>query len=330
MKPRALRAAQALSLLHNTLPPPARYAVALRHGRAADLALANLLLRHPSQHNIPLVFAPQREAHLLHAAHPSFASSIHTIQPDPTAPLRPYAAAAIHHQVHHIAFGTTQLEHAVAAVTSISAHPLCPDQTTGIEMLPKGTLTFHHPLSTVDHATMCSTVRENLPPDYHPAPHPLFMSPQLIPAALQQARQNRSSLQLLTAHSDRLLRDSVLEASHWGYIVARTSLLYDAFHSGRASRLAATHAMQRMCLHVSGSANPLRPPDAQLSRLCAAVFAPAPDGHMRALPKGRTAAGVVLRPATGRFARHLRAANDHLMMLTREPDHDAPASYNFV
>ncbi|PXF40566.1 hypothetical protein BWQ96_09721 [Gracilariopsis chorda] len=219
MKPPALRAVQALTLLLKTLPQSARYAVVLRDGRACDVALANLLPHHRSD-NKPLLFVPEREAHLLRAANPSCQSLIYTITPDNQAPLRPYAAAAIHHQVSHLAVGTNRLERAVTAVTSISANPICGDASTGIEMLPKGTLTFHVPLSTVDHAKICSTVHEKVPPKYNRTADPTFMPPQLIPDALQLADQKKSSLQLLQHQSDDLLRNSVLETSHWGYIVA--------------------------------------------------------------------------------------------------------------
>ncbi|PXF39632.1 hypothetical protein BWQ96_10669 [Gracilariopsis chorda] len=172
-------------------------------------------------------------------------------------------------------------------------------------MLPKGTLTFHEPLSTVDHATICSTVQENVPPEYNRTADPTFMPPQLIQAALQLADQKKFSLQLLQHQSDDLLRNSVLETSHWSYIVAPTDMLYETFNSGGAPRLAVIHAAQRMCLHVSGSAKSLSRDEPQVNRVCETVFKPSADNNIQDLPEGRTAAGVVLRPATGRFGRRL-------------------------
>ncbi|PXF39663.1 hypothetical protein BWQ96_10640 [Gracilariopsis chorda] len=173
-------------------------------------------------------------------------------------------------------------------------------------MLPKGTLTFHEPLSTLITPQFAQPYKKNVPPEYNRTADPTFMPPQLIQAALQLANQKKFSLHIYcNTQSDDLLRNSVLESSHWSYIVAPTDMLYETFNSGGAPRLAVIHAAQRMCLHVSGSAKSLSRDEPQVNRVCETVFKPSADNNIQDLPEGRTAAGVVLRPATGRFGRRL-------------------------
>jgi len=121
--------------------------------------------------------------------------------------------------------------------------------------------------------------------------------------------------------------------------VVRRSTLADMYHSSHGGRLVVMHALSRMIMHVSGSSTRLPPDDEHISRLSRDLLQFDASGKtLVPLPKGRTAAGMVVRPATGRFARRLQqqdryirrrpaievgSIHDDLMILTREPDHES-------
>lgn len=127
--------------------------------------------------------------------------------------------------------------------------------------------------------------------------------------------------------SDFLLTQSVLQASHWGYLAVRRSLLAEWYHSDR--RCVVLHVIARLITHISG--NPVSPYDEQLVRLADEILRVNDRGTLQNMPKGRTVGGVVVRPATGRFAKRLITPRRHpysqgteeVMLWVREPDQES-------
>lgn len=360
MATRSLHPRDLWSLLRPTLQPgnPARssgLAVCVRPHRPSDIALAALLSRNPPE---PVhILCPPTCAPLLRHLSPS--ASIHQLSPSQT--LRPFARWALEHHVSDLVLGHTRVDAAVHALSSIDAG--LPDafvggKSNGIEMLPPGTITLHRPLQSVHEHPLDIAVSDLLPPEhYDPALSEAARAARelgegiSVSAVLRHGARKRQLISRLCSTSDELIRAAVLEASHWGYIVVRRSTLAARFHDGHAGRLAAVHAVARMALHVSGSADQLTLDDEHVARLTADLLRlDESSTQLLPLPKGRTAAGMVVRPATGRFAKRLAQADrrtartgrrprgqsltdairgefadvpDDLMIFTREPDQES-------
>lgn len=204
--------------------------------------------------------------------------------------------------------------------TLLGALPAKTCAPLGCEMLPANALTFIRPLLKVDPGTLGES-----PPSFGVD----------IKAAALHGTQRAEAADGLRRLSDSLLRSAILEASHWGYLVVRRSVLARAYCAGGGDRLIALDALSRAMAHVSGGSQELLPTAEHVSRMAASILSDAHDP--KPLPKGRTAAGMVVRRATGRFARRVAQADserrgtrrkrvsheeDDLMIFTREPDHE--------
>eukprot|EP00171_Calliarthron_tuberculosum_P015880 IDg15880t1 len=301
---------------------------------------------------LTMLLPPSRPAHLKFASLLSEQTSVHTIAPDqkthesaqslglkstlapPNARDAPsitrFAAwNAIKKSHCTVVLPETAYDQALSSLaTRLGALPASAPSAPGCEMLPKGALNFVRPLLSV-------------PPDVlGESPPPLGVD---LDAAAEHGAIRLRTSDVLHEMSDELLRESVLEASHWGYLVIRRSTLAHAYSSsGGGERLVALDAMARAMAYVSGGSEALPPTAEHVSRVAATVLGDGDTGPPP-LPKGRTAAGMVVRRATGRFARRVAQADaqrrrrqrdrsggsggvkppqDDLMILTREPDHE--------
>lgn len=314
---------------------------------------ASLYLRASGSSKIPekltMVLLAGRPAHADFAALLSARTSVHAIAADATAhalakqhgipsTLAPASASSSDALNRFAAWTAVQSGHPAVvlpdsayddAVASLSRRgsnlPAASDVAPGAEMLPPGALRFVRPLLELE-------------------PDALGESQPSLGVALADARaegaRRSAALKTLSDASEALLHDAVMETSHWGYVVVRRSVLAAVYNDGERARTVALDAFARIMSHVSGSAHPLPSTSDHVARVAEAVLAVDGDrGVVHALPKGRTAAGMVVRRATGRFARRIAQEDrrmrrgrrrgvaidgaDDLMILTREPDHEA-------
>lgn len=295
---------------------PAKLTLLLPASRPALLKFATLLSEQTSLHAI----SPDEKTHDAAQAL-GLQSTLAPIQSRDTSSITRFAAwNAIKHSHCTVVLPETAYDQAYNSLTTrlgaLAAHS---STAPGCEMLPKGALNFIRPLL-------------NVPPDtLDESPAPLGVELQAATShGLVRARSSEAFRDL----SDDLLRKSVLEASHWGYLVMRRSTLARVYSNSGGDRLVALDAMARAMAYVSGGSEPLPPTAEHVSRVAAAVL---DNGASAPVPKGRTAAGMVIRRATGRFARRVAQADaqrrqrrttpdntshDDLMILTREPDHE--------
>ncbi|CAN8074329.1 unnamed protein product, partial [Agarophyton chilense] len=151
-----------------------------------------------------------------------------------------------------------------------------------VETPPPSVLPFHNKSSS--------------PPSLVAASRPPYLSRVHAAVARRAATRLDAAAAALAARSDALLRAAVVDTSHWGYVVTRAAPLFAAYTRSRVHRMAALHAMQRLLLHVSGASHAPSLDDAQVTRLCRALFVRdarcgdhAGDA-MRPLPRGVAAA----------------------------------------
>lgn len=219
-------------------------------------------------------------------------------------------------------------DNAYAALTTRSG-TLSPasDSAAGCEMLPGGALRFVRPLLTIAPTNTALDTQQ------------LQNAPISWEDAVSHGNQRSAACSALHRSSDAMLRDCVVQASHWGYVVVRRRSLIHAY-SDHSRRIAVHDCLARIMTHVSGSDDEISSGCEAVDRLSQELFA---DEDVP-VPKGRTANGMVVRRATGRFARRL-AGIDHqrrrrrrgygnndesndstpteqeeLMIFTREPD----------
>lgn len=351
---RALYPQQVLRYL--PIPSSGRLAVLLRPRRTADWALTHLLTQ---------AFAPERLSVLTtEAAALSLRSttnaSVHAVIPehvtdadaDSNAVLPHAAAWAIAARVPHLAVADTRLSSALSAVTRFDAcfrHACTGGATSGLEMLPSNALTIHRPLQKFDEAVIDATVPPHFlpflpgaPDEHHRACNLINTDPEYLKSLDRYINNRTQMITFLQRESDAVIRSAVLEASHWGYLVVRRSALLDAFKRGRGGRFVAVHSMCRMVTHVSGSNEMLEADDENVSRMLEDLLRTDSKGNLCPLPKGRTVSGIVMRPATGRFAKRVIQAErrfgkgrsyrsdcpDDLMILLREPDHESGSLFS--
>lgn len=148
----------------------------------------------------------------------------------------------------------------------------------------------------------------------------------VVDALLRSAQRRRDAMHFLVDESDAVIRACLLEASHWGYVVVRRSAIHHWWETGgRGGRHVAVHAMARMVAHVSGAALMPQVDDEHIARLTGTLMQYQQQQHrssssatwqsssampmLAPLPKGRTVGGIVVRPATGRFAKRVLQAN---------------------
>lgn len=292
--------------IQNSLPTPSTRVAAVLTSTPASALLARLLPPH-----VPIL-TPAEHA-FQHLRNP-----VHAL---PTGALSAAAHWAVRHSVAHLLLPTTRLERALGSLTTLARAP----PPTGIEHLPPGVVRLHAPLANVHEHVLDATAAALLPP-----PRPSFQALARsklgdvdVTSVLRHALHKQQALDVLDRDATDILRDTILEASHWGYVVARRSTLAAVFNDP-LTRLHAVEALSRIVQHVSGAPGRLPMDDEHINRMARDVLKPDPVNGLAPLPKGRTVAGVVVRPATGRFAKRLlRQAPHDLMILTREPDHES-------
>lgn len=332
---------------------PTSIAIAIRPGRLSDITFAYLLSRSHTLPNKPSVhiIATSDDLSTLSRLpdHQSTTSTLHTLSPSSYPfhdhDLQPYASIAVKHSLSTLILPETRPDFVTHALTSLDAgvpNAFMGGLSTGVEMLPSSTLTYIKPLLTFDESIIDNTISSlqlnspNIPSETARASKQL--GPISMDTALSHAIRKASTVTSLRDTSSDIINDAVLEASHWGYVVARRSTLAGYYHSGRTGRLATVHALSRIILHVSGGDHQLILDDEQVSRLASQLLSLDRMSGLVPLPKGRTTAGMVVRPATGRFAKRLSQTDrrkrrrprenfgpvsDDLMILTREPDHES-------
>lgn len=334
----------------------ASFVALVRPSRPSDLALARLLSQVLPSTRLHFL-TNDTTAPLLRTFTSSPIES--SLSSDPRLHHHQLARLALSHHLSDLILPTTRVEHAISTLTRLDA--CVPNAHVGLhsnftEMLPEDLLTTHNPLVTVDESVLDTTINSlNL---FH---HSTLSQVQSATAALgavsptaaiHHAATRAQQVIALRNASSELLRSCILDASHWGYVVARRSVLSEMYCSGRGGRAIASHALCRLAMHVSGSPTPVVADDEQVSRLAKALLSRDTKGMLAPVPKGRTVAGVVVRPATGRFAKRLmlserrrgqmevedrrwkyrdssrsrprpyRDTPDDLIIITREPDHE--------
>lgn len=328
-------------------------AVIVQPKRAADWALMRL-----AEESIPTsrlsILTTKGGAELLQRI---TAAEVHAVlQEDDTMPLRRAAHWAIENKVHDIAVGDTRICNALTAVTRLDGglrDAWMGGAVTGIEALPPGTVHVHKPFVEIDETFVDATTPETIWSLSDAPPREVDRASNLVnadaigvQALLKHASRRAELARFARDECDIILRNAILEASHWGYIVVRRSALLDAFSEGRGGRHLTIHAMSRLVAHVSGAASMPCADDENVSRIIDELLQTDKYGLLRPLPKGRTVGGIVVRPATGRFAKRVlqmerrkvqvrtetgwrrlqtrrRDHPDDLMILTREPDHES-------
>lgn len=339
-------------LQHLPLRNSEKLAVLLRPQRTADWALAHVLTQAIEPGRLSILTTDAAASSLRSVSD----ATVHPVIPervvgrdsdDPIAALPHAAAWAVTNRVPHLAVADTNVASTLSAITRFDAgirHAYTGGVTSGVEMLPPHLLTVHRPLQKYDEAVIDASI----PPQFLPF---LPGTPDEQHRAEKLAGKGQSTLQALTGYVDRrveslkflqrksdaLVREAVVEASHWGYLVVRRSALLNVYKLGRGGRFTAVHAMCRMVMHVSGSNEPLDADDEIVARMFHDLMRTDKNGVLLPLPKGRTVSGIVVRPATGRFAKRViqserrlgkrpvahREQSDDLMILTREPDQES-------
>lgn len=330
------------------LPVGRSLAVLFRPQRAADWTLVRLAERAVSPSRLTILTTANGAERLR-----DMTSSTVQIAParsrDDEVALRWAARWAVTQGVRDLAVGDTRISNALSAITRLDGGVFdtwMGGPGTGLEALPQGTLKLHTPLVRIDEAAVDAGVPPAVWNATDAPPREVDLASRLlgdngpsVDALLRHASRRAAAARFLCAESDALLRTAVLEASHWGYIVVRRSSLLEAYASGRGGCHVATHAMCRLVGHVSGASTVSDADDENIGRLLDAIMQTDSLGLLKPLPKGRTVAGVVVRPATGRFAKRVlqverrymtrrpasrfREHPDDLMILTREPDHES-------
>lgn len=326
-----------------------RVAAVIRPNRGADWALADLLSSTVATSHLTFLTTSSAASILQQRT----AANIIPLITDGdlrNGALRQAASWAVVNDVKDVIVGDTRVESALNALTRLDAgvyDSYAGGRSTGIEMLPADVLKVHKPFTTVDEAVIDATISskpsklrdtEILETEITLANQLLGSEDVPVSAVLDHAQQRAGDIAFLREESDAVIRRSVLEASHWGYLVIRRSSLLEMYETGRGGRIVVIHAMCRMVMHVSGAIEPLEADDENVSRLIDTIMERDSDGILKPLSKGRTVAGMVARPATGRFAKRIiqserRLSNrkpfytkdhpDDLMIITREPDHES-------
>lgn len=255
--------------------------------------------------------------------------------------LRRAVRDAVSRERQGVVLADTRLDLAMRGITAGVVGAGGVDAERGVEMLPSGVVSVVRPFGDVglevwdrDGAAEVQRKKE-------------LLGDVCLEIAVRHAERQKEIARALEEAGDDLIRDCVLEASHWGYLVVRRSTLANVFHDPEGGRLVALNALSRMTLHVSGSEDAPALDDAQIARVADDILeVDAATGELTPLPKGRTTTGMVVRPSHGRFARrvmeksaHARrtadvrraapragstpAAPDDLMILTREADNES-------
>lgn len=284
-------------------------------------------------------------------------AGIHPIISEKETQIQTYphvARWAVTNDVRNMVVAKTRVETAINAISRLDGgvqDAFAGGNTTGIQMLPEDVLKIHSPFANIDEAHIDSLLstspcasRDNWieKSEVQIANHLMGSEDLSVSALLDHARNRAEAISFLREESDAVIRQAVLEASHWGYLVVRRSSLLEAYQSGRGGRVVAIHAMCRMAMHVSGSPAMMEADDENITRLIDTLLEITADGMLTPLPKGRTVGGMVVRPATGRFAKRILQTDrrfnkrkretwqeqpEDLMILTREPDHESGPLY---
>lgn len=325
-----------------------RLTALVRPNRGADWALAHLLSSSFDKQNLTFLTTPQAAPALRQHTSANVQPFIAEGNDDSTFILQ-IARWAVENVVRNVVVADTQTETAISSLARLDTGVLdsyAGGKPSGVEMLPPEVLQIHKPLLTVDEAEIDATIN-TLPTSAH-TEHVLktevsraheLLGPggATVESLLAHCQRRAHSIAFLRNESDELIRRCVLEASHWGYLVARRSTLLEEYESGAGGRVTVLHAMVRMIMHVSGTTESVETDDEPVARLVAAILKTDDKGVLHAMPKGRTVAGTVVRPATGRFAKRVLQADrrlrwrhtmrqseqpDDLMIISREPDHE--------
>lgn len=220
-----------------------------------------------------------------------------------------------------LVLGTTRTERCVEAFTRFDAgvaRAFMGGRRSGLEVLPDGYMKIVEPL------------RDMSVEEVGFAGGGLFAE-GLVDMGMRHAEHKQEVIRRLVSEGEELVKRCVLSASHWGYLLVNRRPLAHMYACA-STRHVAIHALARMTLHVSGSETSHVADDEQIMRLANDLLKCDEKGAVCTLPKGRTAAGMVVRPITGRFGRRVLAGErsagryvtlGDVMLMTREPDHES-------
>lgn len=327
----ALTASDAASLLSNCGVPSTQPAVLGLRGSPTCLALARLLLpRAPNL--IPVVAAPT--AAFDSAARQFFETHPHPSNPPVHAPpelpvrsaARYLASAAVSAGAPTLILPSTKVDAAAAAMGFATGksgkgqkgartltHDLCHDQTKvlrqresvvpWVEMLPPGLLSVVRPMLDVDPGILDATVLDQLGAEALGdsggevgRAKELFGSVDLGDAVAHGERR-RVLLEELRKVSDGLLRDAVIDISHWGYVALCRETMSRAYADVEGGgRELACEVLARLVMHISGNDRALSFGMNRVQKMAAEMFGPS---FVKDVPPGRTISGVLIRPANG-------------------------------
>lgn len=308
-----LTPSDALSLLRKAIGSdvPKALTIVLPPKRPALLKFARFLADYTTIHAI----TPE-------AAQIKASSGLHPIPlPEKTNANQFAAWNAIRNRHQHVVLCDTMYDNAMTSLTTrTGAERKVSSLANGCEMLPDGSLTFYRPLLDV-------------------APDVLDEQVESIGADLSEiiahGERKRDACTSLSKASEILLHNAICDASHWGYVVLRRSVLANEYNSN--SKLVAQDALRRIMSYCSGSPTPISITAEHVVRVSDEVLGRVNAGKsLPIIPKGRTAGGMVVRRATGRFAKKVAYndarrrrlprfrddESDDLMIITREPDHE--------
>ncbi len=309
-----LTASDALTLLRKVIGTdvPKALTLVLPAQRPALLEFARLLANHTQVHAVTrgaAGLAPSAGLHLINV-------------PEKADANRFAAWNAVRARHDHVVLCDTLYDNAMSSLcTRGGALQIVAPTVAGCEMLPDGVLTFARPLLDV-------------PPDVLGEEHDSLGAD--LDKVVAHGVRKRNACSDLARASEALLRAAVCDASHWGYVVLRRSVLAQEYNEN--SNLVAQDALARVMSHCNGSPSPLPASAEHVGRVALEVLRATNGGRgLPLIPKGRTAGGMVIRRATGRFARKVayndarkrrlrRSDNDEaddLMIITREPDHES-------
>jgi hypothetical protein len=298
----------------------------------AGVALAALLGRaSPARQVVAVLPAGRRDpthAAALAAASVEATSLPHGLPAPPRgvrmtgAAMRACAREAVLRGSPHLVLPSTSVDAAVAGLTTLTGSLQQSEQSVpGAEMLPPAVLAALRPLVHVPPDVLDATIASVLYPDGTSRPsadlarfHVKNARQQLgsIPLddALRHGDRRASLMRHLAADADTLMLEVVVDVSHWGYVVLCRQTLARAFSDETGGgRIRALDVLARLFMHVSGNDTVLNFENPLILRLADEFLAhPSPadsrftSKHLT-LPKGRTVAGVLVRPASGPSAR---------------------------
>ena len=180
----------------------------------------------------------------------------------------------------------------------------------GLEVLPRGVLGVWRPLIGVGSGAVDGGVKEwggrlGVAEDEEKDLTEVHKEGLLgvdMDSALRYGSESAELLDALEMEAEVLLRESIIDINHWGYIIFRRKILQQAFHDPDTHYVALT-ALRNMLLHVSGSEKRINIYEMELLRFAFDVLGE--DKNDKRVVAGRTLNGALVRNAGTQLARNL-------------------------